>query len=63
MESKEGYVDIVTRKSDGKKCVWAKTWLVFPKYDKRLENYSSRWVLIDVLECVYRSALRKSKGI
>jgi len=50
MESKEGYVDIVTRKSDGKKCVWAKTWLVFPKYDKRLENYSSRWVLIDVLE-------------
>jgi|TARA_R100000093_G_C1906875_1_gene61591 hypothetical protein len=50
MESKKGYVDIVTRKSDGKICIWAKTWLVMNKNDKRLENYSSRWILIDVLE-------------
>tara|TARA_R100001143_G_C3352771_1_gene130528 strand:+ start:1367 stop:1534 length:168 start_codon:yes stop_codon:yes gene_type:complete len=48
MESKEGYVDIVTRKSDGKLCVWAKTWLVLP--DSEVANYSSRWVLIDVLD-------------
>jgi len=46
MESKEGYVDIVTRKSDGKLCVWAKTWLVL--LDSEVANYSSRWVLVAV---------------
>ncbi len=47
---KTSYIQKTKRAYDGAVMVWAKAYMVLP--DNEIEDYSSRWVLIDVKETI-----------